>query len=460
MLQINTGKLYQAGVGRTNHLRGVLFSNLRLPRDEPIVTAAGTLTGTDAFGDNRALIYEIDEHIEQTPDGPGVLISHGITPFLSDFAALTSFAFNAIASPDGALIDRLLSGKPGLASYDPPKAFVKRALDERVWVQEAEAEAFTRLVDELLGLDRRHFNAAMRAIRTYVSAVQRLPDDLGVAYTLMVSAIESLAQDFDGYTTAWVDVDERKRGPIDAALRRAAASTAAGVRAAITSVEHASLARRYRAFVKSHVGPDYYRDPTLADTRALAACELDEALRQAYAVRSRYLHNLRVLPDPLTHPFNHWEVAYVERHAVLTFQGLARLTRYVIRSFIRRGPKVASENYDYRREEAGIVTAELAPQYWIHHPLRREAEASRRLEGFLEQLASAFMRQPDAAITDIREMLHDVERLAPKASAKTRALCSHSTGYSIALPETSACHASGRLSTSMKRWFRAPPSKR
>lgn len=421
MLQINTGKLFTRGTGRTNRLRGVLYANLHLPHNEEVVTGAGTLLGTNSLRSSRALVYEIDENIEDGPDGPGVLVSHGIEPFLSDFAAVASFGFDAVVSPDSALVERLLSGKPNLASYVPPKDFLKRTFIDEIWLKSEETADFTAFVEALLGLERRTFNAAMRAIRTYVSGVHRLLDDLGVAYTLMVSAIESLAQDFDGHITTWNDIDERKRTPVDAALRRASTRTAQNVREAIASSEHASLGRRYRAFVKAHVGRDYFRDRLLAGTRALAACEFDEALRRAYAVRSRYLHNLRRLPDPLAHPFGHWEVAYIDRHAVLTFQGLARLTRHVIREFVARGRKVDREPYDYRREEAGIRFMEMAPQYWVWQPLRRATEARARLEGHLSQLADVFTNAPGAAITDLRPMLGDVEKLVGRASAQNQA---------------------------------------
>lgn len=434
MLQINTGKLFTRDVGRVNRLRGVLFSNLHLPRDETVLTDAGALLGTNSLRSSRALVYEIDERIEDGPDGPGVLVSHGIEPFLSDFAAVASFGFDAVVTPDAALLERLLSGKPNLASYVPPKDFLRRTFTNEIWLKPEETAEFVVFMEALLGLERRTFNAAMRAIRTYVSGVHRLLDDLGVAYTLMVSAIESLAQDFDGYATSWNDVDERKRAHVDAALRRASPRTAQSVRDAISTGEHTSLGRRYRAFVMAHVGKDYFRDPSLASTRALAACELDEALRQAYAVRSRYLHNLRVPPDELTHPFGHWEVAYVDRHAVLTFQGLARLTRHVIREFVARGQKVEKELYDYHREEAGIRFVEMAPQYWVWRPLRRPAEARRRLEGHLSQLADVLTNAPDAALTDLRPMLGDVERLIGKAGAHQAAMFALYGLFNIHLP--------------------------
>ena len=419
MLQLNTGKLFTHGVGRTNRLRGVLYTNLYL-RAEPIVTEAGTLLGTNALRDSLSLIYELDERIEEEPIGPGVLVSHGIDPFLIDFSAVASFAFDAVVSADAALVERLLSAKPSLASYAPPPEFLKRTFRERIWITPEDSADFISFVNALLALDRHTFLAAMRAIRTYVAGVHRLLDDLGVAYTLMVSAIESLAQGFDGYQSDWGDIDERKRTPVDAALSRASPLTGKRVREAILSAEHILLSRRYRAFVKAHLDESYFRELSTEGGRRIAGYELDEALRGAYAIRSRYLHNLRGLPDGLVHPFGHSEVTYIERRAVLTFQGLARLTRTVLKEFIIRGRKVDSEEYNYRHEQAGIRVVEMASRYWVAKPLRRAEHAKVRLEGVLSELASVMSNEKDAALTDMRPMLADIERMMPRASARNK----------------------------------------
>ena len=59
MLQINTGKLFTRGIGRTNRLTGVLYTNLRLPHETDIVTAAGTLRGTGSGPADLAVIFEM-----------------------------------------------------------------------------------------------------------------------------------------------------------------------------------------------------------------------------------------------------------------------------------------------------------------------------------------------------------------------------------------------------------------
>ena len=420
MLQINTGKLFRRDIGRTNALRGVLYTNLKLPWQRDIVTRAGTLRSTDTGRGNNAIVYEIEERIEQDEDGPGVLVSHTISPFIQDFSAVASFAFNAIVSPDPDLTLRLASGQAGLSSYDSPPKFVRRYFDKEIWLQDVDIEEFVSFVDLLLALDRKTFLGAMRAIKTFVSGMHRISDDLGLAYTLMVSAVESLAQDFDGYDSSWVDVDERKRKPIDEALSESTSMVAKQIRDAIVAVEHTSLGRRYREFAQKYVDTSYFRSGDALIGRPLAQYELAEALRQAYDIRSRYVHNLQVLPDGLTLPHEHWETTYIERKPTLTLQGLSRLTRHIIQAFVTANPTVEHEIYNYKLEEAGVCSIQLAPQYWVGNPFSKSQDARKRLEGFLEQLIAVMIGTSDTVLTDLRPMLKDVEHILPSVPKKDR----------------------------------------
>ena len=282
MLQINTGKLFSMGIGRTNQLRGVLYTNLKLPWRDDIVTKAGTLRSTDGRKGSQALVYELLENMEQAGEASGILVSHNVQPYIQDFSAVASFALNAIVTPDPELTAQLTNGEPGLSSYHPPSQFIRRCFDPELYITDLDAQELVDFCEQLVGVERRVYLGAMRAIKTYVAGIHRIRDDLGLAYTLMVSAIESLAQDFDGYSSTWEDVDVRKRVPIDEALECVESEVGLEVRAAILTTEHLALGRRYREFVLSHVDESYYRTGDALVGYAIAQCDLVEALRQAY----------------------------------------------------------------------------------------------------------------------------------------------------------------------------------
>ncbi|MBY5927340.1 MULTISPECIES: hypothetical protein [unclassified Halomonas] len=368
MLQVNTGKLFARGVGRTNALRGVLYSNGWFQLND-VETAAGTLRATGGERGDLAVVYELEERIEEAKVDPGVLVSHGVSPYLRDFAVLASFGLNLIVSTDVNVVRSLTNSQFGSSSYSPPKDFVSRFFDPQVVAGPDECEEFADLVDSLLSLERRYFFAATRAIKTYVAALHSIPDDLGLSYTLMVSAVETLITYFDGFQSNWSDVDQRKRIAVDTALLNASTETAEAVRAAIMKAEHNAMVRRYREFIMSKIGASYFRTVGASSNRAVSRCELPFALRQAYGLRSQYIHSAMPLPDALTMPHGHREVVEIERRPVLTIQGLARVTRHTIRRFIADGPKVEIEEYDYSLERAGVVSMQVAPQYWVGRPL-------------------------------------------------------------------------------------------
>jgi hypothetical protein len=420
MLQINSGKLYQRGIGRRNQLRGVLYTNLILRGyEEPIVTAAGTLLASDSRHSPNTVVYELVEQMETEAVTPGVLISHTVEPYLQDFSAVAAFALQVTCTPDVDLSSRLLSGRRSLAVLTPPSKLVQRIFDPQVWCQKLDAERLVSFVAQLIGLERRSFLAAMRAIRTYVTGLHRIVDDLELAYTLLVASIESLAQDFDGHEGTWLDVEESKRRAIDNALEGSDQLVAQRVREALVKTENLALARRFREFALNHIQAKYFREDAVGKVGLLGRLDLRDALQEAYRVRSRYVHNLRTLPHVLTTEFGFSESARSDHATFLTLQGLARLAREVILEFVRRRPTVDTEVYDYSLERHGIIRAPLAPEYWIGRPEGLPpANGSLWLEGFLQQFAGHL--ETGNTITDLTLVMPRIEELVSELSVKKR----------------------------------------
>lgn len=417
MLQINTGKLFTRDVGRANQLRGVLYSNGWILPDNDIVTAAGTLRAAGSGPNDSTIVYELLENIEKEKEGPGVLISHTVKPYLDDMAAVASFYLGVLVSPDHDFVQRMINGNSHLSTHDQPRTFVQRFFDKQVSLLPEDGSAFSEFIDQLLGLERKHFLGAMRAIRTYVAALHSLSSDLGLSYTLLVSAAETLSQKFDGYESEWSDVDDQKRHSIDQALEGVPEARATAVREAMVQSDHVALSRRYREFVLASVGPEYFRGN---EPKPISRWELPTALKQAYTFRSKYIHSAQPPPDPLKMPMKDWETTEVGRHPVLTFQGLSRLTRHVIIHFVENGPKIKREVYDYSLERAGIIQAQLAAQYWIAKPIAKAEHFKQRLEGFLDQLATSYLSNPRAPLTDLRPIMGSLREFFPQAHNSCR----------------------------------------
>lgn len=409
MLQICSGKLFQKEVQYRNNLRGVIYTNLRLFSDRKIDTAAGSLLSTSNLGQSNAIVYEIEELIESSGQGPGVLISHGVDPYILDFSTLLSFTLNCTASPSYNLTDRLLGDQRGLSTHSTPKQAVKQVFDKEIIFKESDEKYLSEFIKHLIGLERSTYLGVMRAIRTYVTGMHRIADDFELAYTLLVASMESLAQDFDGHISSWCDYDQRKRKLIDNALSDADDAVSESVREAILNVEHTSLSRRFRDFSLQHITSEFFREETIGSINPISKFDLTKALKNAYQARSQYIHNLRKLPDLLTTHNSYSETCRIGNETWLTIQGLSRLARHVIKNFIISQNTVESEEYDYSLERAGVIQVPLAPQYWVGKTVIYEGSGSKKLEGFLSQYSDHLENKSNATTTDLTDLLSEVE---------------------------------------------------
>ena len=423
MLQIATGKLFTRPACRENLLRGMLYTNAILASENGVKTATGTLLPSSSYSIRPSvLVYEFTELIEGEDIGPGMLVSSGVEPYLQDYSVVVSFALNCICTPDVDLARRLTSAQRGLVTRVAPQALVCRFFDAELWCKPDEMKFLEDFILKLVELPRGTFLGVMRALRTYVNGMHRIADDLELAYTLLVASVESLAQDFDGHESDWDSFDERKRKAVDKALSEADKVIAQRVRQALLKVEHVALARRFREFAVAHTPSTYFRQASdTANGPLLGRSDLAEVLGMAYQSRSKYVHQLRRLPDAVTLGHGHGETAIENRTTHLTLQGLSRLMRSVIIEFVVRQPSVEREPYNYHMERSGIIQLRMAPQYWVGRAEGDITKAGRdKLEGFLQQLASCLLRLPDAVVTDLRPVLAVACEVVPRLEKRLR----------------------------------------
>ncbi|MFA8324523.1 hypothetical protein ACEPT7_09125 [Burkholderia ubonensis] len=413
MLQISTGKFFDTEDMRETIHRGVLYSNFQIRPDGCITTKAGTLSAAARWRDVQTLVCEV---IERQPNVwvPGAIVSVGPDTFINDFAAVASFALERLFTPDHDLAVRLLtSQRPPLGIPRLPPKYVSKTFDMGAPYDPGAEARLTNFFTDLLNLERKSFSAAMSAIRRYVTALHRLSDDLDLAYTLFVAAIESLVQKFHGTAPMWEDVDPRKRKPIDKALERAQSDVANAVRAAILSSEHAALGRRFREFSLDHVGEHFFRADAAKSILPPGKGDLTIALKHAYNIRSGYIHTLKAIPRLLASPHTLAEVTQVDGSPHLTFEGLARVARAVIHEFIRRAQRSEREEYNYQEDFPNVLRMPLAPSMWIHNPTPLTVDSAYvYLNGFLQEVEHQLLN-PDTPITDIRKVTERIDSLLP-----------------------------------------------
>lgn len=422
MLQIATGKLFTRSPSRENKLRGILYSNAYIGREEPVQTATGALIPvSDLLARPQVFIYEFVERIEEDLSGPPTLVSSGAEPYVLDYSAVISFALNCVCSPDIDLVRRLISGQKGSAARSSPRALVTRFFDENIVCTADEMNTLVEFTRMLVGLPRATFLGVMKAIRTYVNGMHRIAENVDLAYTLLVASVESLAQDFDQHRSNWASVDPAKRRAIDDALAGVDDATQTAVQAAILKFEHVALARRFREFSISHTAKDYFKKSGVTDGRRLVRSELQEVLSSAYKSRSGYVHQLKRLPDVVTLGHRKSETEFDDRTLHLTLHGLSRLMRSVIMEFVVRQPQVEKEIHNYSRERSGVVVMRWHPKYWVGQVTSNcSLEGRDKLEGFLDELAPALLHEDKEPISDMRPVLAEVADQLPSLERRLR----------------------------------------
>jgi hypothetical protein len=151
-----------------------------------------------------------------------------------------------------------------------------------------------------------------------------------------------------------------------------------------------ALGRRFRSFAKAHLPEAFFNSDAVGRDHPLPKADLDVALQNAYQLRSKYVHNLRKLPDLLI-VGRTGDVTLIDHSPMLTFEGITRLAREVIIEFIKRQPQVEKEVYDYRLERPGVIQASLAASHWGWAPEHIHLNHGKvRLQGFMEILGGAY----------------------------------------------------------------------
>lgn len=418
MLQIVTKMYFRQDVPlhSTVH-REVLYTNRGFLRADLVDLPVGELAASTSVRPVSTVTLSVTEYLEaEDPDGKrSVLIATGGTELVDAVADVLSFSLNAVFSRDGDLVRRLIpdSLDPSSRSSAASRLF-RRTFEPHRFVEDAELDEIRRIMTQLVALNRSHFEAAMRAIRRIVRATQRAVDDPTIAYVDLVAALESLSEGISAPAAAWEQLDGRKRRLVDEALEGADAGVAERVRQAVIEAERLGAKSRFVAFVMDNVSPEFFRTEATGAVRPVRGADLERVVKLAYDVRSRNVHVLEDLPPEAWVLGNGADtVSPPEMETMLSHEGLARLARHVVRSYVDRAPVGVDPTFNWRESLPGKLRMQLAPQYWIWAAEGFDRNsASRYFSGFVENLADTSAGRTEG-VPDMRGVLERIEKLLP-----------------------------------------------
>lgn len=364
MLQACNGNfLFTDDVYRTTH-RAPLYTNLSFPNGK-IELSIGTLTTTSYFLPLTTLIAEIEEKQPAT-DSRGeksIFIATTGNDIMNDLSIVISFFFKGYCTTSFMMAKQLLSDEVVPNTTRKLSDFVEHFFNKRKIVTQEEVDNFIAFFNKLLSLPRNNYITVIKAIRRYTTALVRISDDLDAAYALFVASIESLTQDLSGYETNWKDLDTSKRIGLDKILANIDSKNAEEIRLEILKHEHLGLSRKFCGLVMGSLDKSFYKPRD--GVKVAGINELKIAVRNAYNLRSKYVHVLSLLSDKITMPYNHNYCVDIDGKPHLTFNGLSVVNHQVLIKYVEDCPVGGKESLNAHEYIPGIIMAKVSEVHWM-----------------------------------------------------------------------------------------------
>ena len=441
VLQIASGKFFGEGERWEFEAKGILYSNMSWVA--AVETRAGTLEPVgvgSSEGNSYVLTYR--NRMEKRADSIAV-VRAGDEEIVEQFGWLCMIWFAAFF--DGDKQNVLVNCRERPAQSGDRHAgskFARLFLSPERRITEGEADGFARFVDKAVGLPRRDYRALVGFLRTVSHALHVLRQNLDLAYSMLVYALESLGQAHEHLPPRWEDYDEAARGRLDPILEALEPETSGALRGALLEGAHLKTQRRFVEFALSHVPDEFFVEGAEGIARPARLSEMEPALKNAYRARSQYVHVLGPLMHQLKSPgIGEAEVFVWKNKPYLTFNGLLRVARAVALEFVERRPYLETEEYDWEPELPGLLTLMPAGQYWIwQHEGFSPVRSADWLSAFLQVWLETVTRKPtdEPVMPHLGELLARFEALLGSASTeqKRRMLTIHALYNHYVSPTT------------------------
>ncbi len=422
MLQIISGKFFSSGPLHIFKAKGITYANFSWVA--PIETCVATLEPVEiaSCGITPYVISYTNQIEKEKGDRQASLVRIGDAEIMQQFECIATFGLGCLFDNDRWELEFACRSQPKDSSDAfVPQHFVPRFFSRSNMGKKEEVERFVTLVKKLIGLPRKKYLAVVTSLETLRHSLLVLSHNIDMAYSLLVYCLESLSQEFDDFQPVWEDYDETVRRQLNSVLAEIEAVKAQQIRSTLISAAQLRLQKRFTEFIAAHISETFFTDEANGCQDAIRPSELRRALRNAYYIRSKYVHLLKSIPGHLRMlrlPDSDVFRWGAEPH--LTFSGLLRVARHAISQFIERGECVEREGYDWRRDLPGIITLKMDPQYWIWRTDDFQPKyAHQRLSGFLAMYQDYLT--DNKGVTDLTDIMGKYEQLLPMAKKDDKA---------------------------------------
>lgn len=437
MLQIISGKFFEAGFPiNESDEDAVLHSNYAWIG--PIRTTLAEIRPVDYAG-TRIATYTVRYKSRYQPYEGDIMVQPTAAPAVSQLRRLATLWFGAIFHADLVYVETQCREHERYSTSEiVPSKFVRHFFDTPKRGTAAEVEGFGVFVDKAIAMPRATFKAYMNSVSMFVAALESIGTNFDLAYSMFVYLLEALSQTTVSYAPAWEDYDQNVRLRLNPLLDAGDLQIASQIKAALLEGQQLKLTKRFKDFVAQNVEASFFTSEAAGLERALPRSQMPQALGNLYKTRSGFVHELRTLHDQLRMPgFATSDIFTWQNDVFLTMGGLVRLTRHVLLTFVQNAPAIVTEDYpNWRAELPGIISAEMAPEYWIWEAAHfTPQKASQRLSGLLEMMT--FQRlKPAPALPNLDALMVKIEALVGQANPADRiAMIVTYYTYNMAMPE-------------------------
>lgn len=400
MLQIITGKFYGNNEKYNNEKNIDMFSNARFEKEVHICHF--TLEPKEDLANG---LYKFNVRYNnqiEKQSGNFSLIDVGSDTVVYQLKNILTFCIGSYFDSDSNIVEKICQEKKAHSRHNSvPANYLRNTLDVGKIVQNDEIEKADLFIKNLVGLKREDFDNVMSCIRSYCASIRLLGEDPNLAYCVLIFALESLSQNYDKYEPVWGDYNDQIRSKLEKIFCEIDDENAEEIRNILSCESHLKLMQRFLHFIKEHINDEFFFDNEVKGK--IPFDDVEPALKNAYNIRSKYAHQLKIIIDQSTTDDSS-KVSDFYRHLhepFFTYSGLLRLSRHVIFNLVHMLEKVEAEKIDWIDFLPGVIKVPLGPEFWMSKLESLKClSAKDRLEGFIEGLSKSVVYD----IKDVMDM--------------------------------------------------------
>jgi len=427
MLQIITGNFFKSKDCYIHDGKGVLYSNALY--NVPIKTSIGILEPMAESGDIATYVFSYKNQIEKG----GIIIRTGDSEIIEQFKLICSFGLQSYFSEYREQVIKIC--RPSnlyKSNYFPQSSIIPDFVNYKKNLEEYEVEKFRSLISKILELDRFSYKKILSALKNLSDSIDVLEYNIDIAYSILVYCLESLAQSFVAYRASWKDWDQSTRNELEKIFLELDKDKTESIKNILIKDKQFKLQQRFIGFVCANLNDIYFQNKNLN----LRKSHLIRVLKNAYLMRSQFVHTLKPIQDQLRHPFI--AIGHVFNYSgepYLTYQGLLDITMHVIENVINVVQPIENEDFNWKNDLLGIVQLELNPSYWIGNTKGFDGKnANKRLIALFSQIESG------EAITSLDNLMDQIMNILPNSKKETvKPMILFYWLYNGILPESRRC---------------------